>query len=96
MLEWAERRWARAADRRPEVNDPYAGLLDGGLRVPLPRGAELLGDLDPPSPRPDLIRATLGLPADTPIVLYQGVLALDRGIEQAMDAILEVPRRSWC
>ena len=46
---------------------------------------------DPPAPRPDRIRDLLGLPATTRIVLYQGLFVVDRGIEQAMDAILEVP-----
>jgi glycosyltransferase involved in cell wall biosynthesis len=46
---------------------------------------------DPPEPRPDRFRELLGISRDTTIVLYQGLLMADRGIEQAMDAILEVP-----
>ncbi len=47
---------------------------------------------DPPDPRPDRFRELLGIPGPRPaIVLYQGLLMGDRGIEQAMDAILEVP-----
>ena len=46
---------------------------------------------DPPEPRPDRIRELLGLAPTTRIVLYQGRVMGDRGIEQAMDAILEVP-----
>ncbi len=42
-------------------------------------------------PRPDRIRELLGLLATTRVVLYQGLFVVDRGIEQAMDAILEVP-----
>jgi glycosyltransferase involved in cell wall biosynthesis len=42
-------------------------------------------------PRPDLIRQRLGLAAATRIVLYQGGLMTERGIEQTMDAILDVP-----
>ncbi len=92
VLEWAERRWARAADRVLTVNDGYAGLLEEQLRVPRPSVVMNCWEIwTPPSPGPDLIREALGLPADTAIVLYQGILALERGIEQAMDAILEVP-----
>jgi glycosyltransferase involved in cell wall biosynthesis len=46
---------------------------------------------DPPTPRPDRIRELLELPTTTRIVLYQGRVMGDRGIEQAMDAILDVP-----
>ena len=45
----------------------------------------------PPSPRPDLIREALGLSPETRVVLYQGGLLSDRGIEQGMEAILDVP-----
>jgi glycosyltransferase involved in cell wall biosynthesis len=33
----------------------------------------------------------LGLSAATRVVLYQGLFVVDRGIEQAMDAILDIP-----
>ena len=47
VLEWAERRWARAADRVLTVNDGYAGLLEEqSARPAAERGDELLGDLD--------------------------------------------------
>ena len=46
---------------------------------------------DAPDPRPDRIRLALGIDHDTRIVLYQGGLLVDRGIEQSMDAILDVP-----
>jgi glycosyltransferase involved in cell wall biosynthesis len=42
-------------------------------------------------PRPDRIRDHLGLAATTDVVLYQGGLFSERGIEQSMDAILDVP-----
>ena len=47
--------------------------------------------MDAAFPGLDLIRDALGLPAATAIVLYQGILTIERGIEQAMDAILSVP-----
>ena len=92
LLEWAERRWARRVDRVLTVNDSYAGLLERLLRVSRP--AIVMNTPErwaPPSRRPDLIRERLGLSADSAVVLYQGILTIERGIEQAMDAILEVP-----
>jgi glycosyltransferase involved in cell wall biosynthesis len=46
---------------------------------------------EPPEPRPDLIRDALGLDGDTAVVLYQGLLMTERGIEESMAAIRSVP-----
>lgn len=92
LLELAERRWARRADRVLTVNDSYAELLEARLRVPRP--AVVMNTpraWTPPSPRPDLIREALGLSTETGVVLYQGIMTIERGIEQAMEAILDVP-----
>ena len=87
-----ERRWARQADRVITVNGAYAKLVAASLGVPAPPVIMNCPESwDPPSPRPDLIRAALDLAPATRIVLYQGQLISDRGIEQAMDAILDVP-----
>jgi glycosyltransferase involved in cell wall biosynthesis len=92
LLERAERRWAGAADRVLTVNDSYADLLEEFLRVPRPKVVMNCPAIwTPPSPRPDLIREALGLTPETAVVLYQGILTMERGIEEAMDAILEVP-----
>ena len=92
LLEWAERRWARGADRVLTVNDAYAELLQKQLRVARPPVVMNCREIwTPPSPRPDLIREALGLPAETAVVLYQGILTMERGIEQSMEAILQVP-----
>ena len=89
---WLERRWARRVDAVITVNDAYAAILARTL------GREIAAVVrncppryDPPSPPPDLIRRQLGLPASTAIVLHQGNLQTDRGIEEGMSAILEVP-----
>lgn len=87
-----ERRWAHRADAVIQVSDEYAAMMrrDLGLRdVPVVRNCP--DRWDPPTPRPDRIRALLGLPATTAIVLYQGGLLVDRGIEHSMDAIVDVP-----
>jgi glycosyltransferase involved in cell wall biosynthesis len=87
-----ERRWARSADLVVTVNDAYADILVPLLGIPRPLVVRNCPDPhDPPGERPDLIRARLGLPATTPIVLYQGGLMTERGIEEGMAAIVRVP-----
>ena len=87
-----ERHWARAADAVITVNGAYADIIARTLGVARP---DIVMNCpvryDPPEPRPDLIRAALGLPPRCCVVLYQGNLITERGIEEAMDAILEVP-----
>jgi len=87
-----ERRWAQAADRVLTVNEPYADILARELRVPRPAIVMNCPERwTPPEPPPDRIRDALRLPPETRVVLYQGQLIAERGIEQAMDAILLVP-----
>jgi len=91
FLSW-ERRWARSADAVVTVNDAYADILTGLLGIPRPAVVRNCPDpYDPPDGPPDRFRERLGIPPDTAIVLYQGGLMTDRGIEQGMDAILHVP-----
>jgi glycosyltransferase involved in cell wall biosynthesis len=89
-----ERRWARAADGRTTVNDALAARL-----------AEVWGLTRPPvvvanypetqagraDVRPDLLRAALDLPGSTRIVLFQGRLGPNLGLDEAAEAILLVP-----
>ena len=92
LLARIERRWAQRADRVLTVNEPYADLLERGLRIPRPAVVMNCPDRwSPEDPRPDLFRAALGLGPDRAIVLYQGQFIEERGIEQAMEAIVEVP-----
>ncbi len=91
FLRW-ERRWARAADLVATVNDAYADLLAPLLEIQRPIVVRNCPDpYDPGEPRPDRIRELLRLPRETTVVLYQGGLMSERGIEQGMDAILQVP-----
>lgn len=91
FLSW-ERRWARSADAVVTVNDAYADILAGLLGIPRPAVVRNCPDpYDPPAGPPDRFRERLGIPSDTAIVLYQGGLMTERGIEQGMDAILLVP-----
>jgi glycosyltransferase involved in cell wall biosynthesis len=91
FLSW-ERRWARSADAVVTVNDAYADILAELLRIPRPAVVRNCPDpYDPPGGPPDRFRERLAIPTDTAIVLYQGGLMTERGIEQGMDAILDVP-----
>ncbi len=92
LLGGLERRWARSCDAVLTVNEPYAGILarQFGIAVP-PVVRNTPARYDPPTPPPDLIRRALDLPSSTAIVLYQGGLMSERGIEQGMEAILDVP-----
>ena len=92
LFEGAERRWAHACDAVLTVNDEYATILERQLGVPRPTVVMNCPERwSPGDPPPDLIRERLKLPASTSIVLYQGGLLSERGIEQSMDAILELP-----
>ena len=91
-FQWLERRWAGRVDAVITVNDAYASILAQTLRRQV---AAVVRNCPPRySPRvppPDLIRGRLGLPASTAVVLYQGNLMTDRGIEEGMTAILDIP-----
>ena len=92
ILARIERRWARSADRVLTVNESYADLLARQLGIARPLVVMNCPEAwTPPAPPPDLIREATGVQASTSIALYQGKLMSDRGIEQAMDAILDVP-----
>ena len=89
---WLERRWARQVDAVLTVNDAYADLLARQFDIARPtvvRNTPNRYDLS--SPPPDLIREALGVGPETRVVLYQGGLLSDRGIEQGMAAIADVP-----
>ena len=92
VLAALERRWAHRVDVIITVNEACAGLIARQLRVPRP--AVVLNTPErwtPPVPRPDRIREALRLSPETSVILYQGQLNTDRGIEQAADAVLTLP-----
>jgi glycosyltransferase involved in cell wall biosynthesis len=89
-----ERRWARAADARTTVNEALAARLAARWGVeppvvipnwpePLPPGVE------EGSAR---IREALGLPPEMRIVLFQGRLSPNLGLDEAAEAVLRVDR----
>lgn len=91
VLERVERRYAGRVDRVLTVNESYATIIERFLRVPRPVVVMNCPERWSPPSAPNLIREALGLPAGTSVVLYQGIFTIERGIEQAMEAILEVP-----
>ncbi len=92
ILAALERRWAHRVDRVITVNDAYAGLIARQLRVPRPPVVLNTPERwSPPIPLPDLIREALDLGPESAVVLYQGQLNTDRGIEQAADAVVTIP-----
>ncbi len=93
---WHGRReagWARAADARTTVNDALAerllarwGIAEAPLVVPnWPEPWSL-----PPGPPPNRIRAVTGLAPTTRVVLFQGRLGPNLGLDEAAEAILAV------
>jgi glycosyltransferase involved in cell wall biosynthesis len=92
LLASLERRWAQRADLVLTVNEPYADLLVRQLGVARPPVVMNCPDVWlAPSADPDRIRRALGLDPATAVALYQGQLITERGIEQALEAILDVP-----
>ena len=88
----SERGWARAADRVITVNKPYAEVMADRFGVPEP--LIILNcsyRFTPPDPRPRLFHEALGLDPSAAVVLYQGGFSPDRGIEQLLEAIRDVP-----
>ena len=88
----AERRWARRADRVVTVNAPYAEVM--ARRWGLPTPVIVLNcsyRYQPARPKARRLHEALGLPADRRVVLYQGGFSPDRGIEQLVEAIPQVP-----
>lgn len=88
----AERGWARRVDRVITVNRPYAEVMASRWRVDEPLIVMNCSyRFDPPTSRSRRIRDALGLADEIRVVLYQGGFSRDRGIEQLIEAIREVP-----
>ncbi len=87
-----ERRWARTADRVMTVNDALADALRDRLECERPFVVLNASPMRPPGgPRPRRFHDALGIPAETPIVLYHGGLSPGRGIPELIDAMAEMP-----
>ncbi len=97
VLRWLvrrERRWATAADGHTAVNDAFADWAVANWR--LARRPTVVPNYPEPwtppaGPRPDRIRAVTGLPPTTRILLFWGRLGPYVGLDQAAEAMLQVP-----
>ena len=93
-----ERGWARDAAGILAVSQPIADLVQERWGVAPP---VILMNC-PPAWRPeipglvasDLVRTTAAIPAERPVILYQGGYSVDRGIEELVAALAEPPLRS--
>ncbi|HET7725832.1 MAG TPA: glycosyltransferase family 4 protein [Candidatus Limnocylindrales bacterium] len=92
LLARAEKRWAQAADRVLTVNVPYAEELARRFDVPMPLVVMNCSyRFTPPEPRERRFHEALGLTPETRVVLYQGGFSPERGIEELVKAIHQVP-----
>jgi glycosyltransferase involved in cell wall biosynthesis len=95
MLGRRERGWARRADGHTAVNEVFARKATGRWR--LGRTPTVVPNypepwVSPPgAPPPDRIRDVTGLPATTRICLFWGRLGPYVGLDQAAEAVLQVP-----
>ena len=95
LLDRRERRWARAADAHAAVNDVFADKAARRWRLDhrptvVPNYPEPW--VPPPGGPPvDRIRAATGLPPSTRICLFWGRLGPYVGLDQAAEAVLQVP-----
>jgi glycogen synthase len=87
----AERGWARRADRVITVNDPYADVMAERFGVERPLVVWNCAYRFVAERQERRFHARLDLPAETPIVLYQGGFSRDRGIEQLIVALASMP-----
>ena len=88
----AERGWARRANRVITVNRPYADVMADRWGVDFPLIVMNCSyRYVPPAPRERRFHDALGLDPTTRVVVYQGGFSRDRGIEQLIAAIPDVP-----
>lgn len=90
---WAsthERRGLRDVDMMITTTNAWADYLVGRYRIPRPTVVRNVPELQEIRQGFDL-RAELGIPADQRVLLYQGSIQRNRGIEQIIDALDLLP-----
>ncbi|MEM6785151.1 MAG: glycosyltransferase family 4 protein [Bacteroidota bacterium] len=85
-----EARHIRRADLVLTVNGAIADRLAAAYGIARPMVQHNLPRLST-VPRTTALRDTLGIPAAVPILLYQGLLRVGRGLPQTLDALRDVP-----
>jgi glycosyltransferase involved in cell wall biosynthesis len=89
---WIERGWARRSAAVVTVNRPYAEVMAEKWDLPLPTIVLNCTSLAAVSgARSRRFHERLGLDPDVSVVLYQGGFSRERGIEQLISAIRDVP-----
>jgi glycosyltransferase involved in cell wall biosynthesis len=91
LLGRIERRWARTANRVVSVNQGYAEVMAARWGMGLPLVVMNCSDARR-APRDRRFHDRFGLSAETPVVLYQGGLSPERGIEQLIAAMAQLPQ----
>jgi len=94
LLARRERGWGRSADGHTAVNDAFADwAVDHWDLATRPKVVPNYPEpwTPPAGPRPDRIRAATGLPPTTRICLFWGRLGPYVGLDQAAEAVLQVP-----
>ena len=92
LFGWIERRWARRSAAIVTVNRPYAEVMAEKWDVPLPAIILNCTSLSVvPTSRDRRFHERLGLEPGVAVVLYQGGFSRERGIEQLITAIRDVP-----
>jgi glycosyltransferase involved in cell wall biosynthesis len=92
LFGWIERRWARRSAAIVTVNRPYAEVMAERWDVPLPAIILNCASLAAVSgSRTRRFHEHLGLDPGVAVVLYQGGFSRERGIEQLVTAIGDVP-----
>ncbi len=83
-----ERGWARRVDQVITVNEPYAEVMARRWSIAMPLVVmNCSSRFLPPVPRERRFHDHLALDPATRLVLYQGGLSTERGIEQLLEAI---------
>ena len=92
LVGWVERRWATEASRVVTVNRAYAEVMAERFRVPMPLIVMNCSYRQARSAAPERrFHERLGLDANRRVVLYHGGLFPERGIEQLIAAMPEIP-----
>src|SRR5690606_17729322 len=85
-----ERRFVPRTDVVFAVNRSIADRMAAAYGIPQPVLVHNL-PVRRSVPRTDALRARLGISAEQPIVLYQGLVRAGRGLEGLVDAMRDVP-----
>jgi glycosyltransferase involved in cell wall biosynthesis len=98
LLARRERGWGRAADAHTSVNETFADWAASHWQ--LARRPTVVPNYPqpwtpPPGPWPDRIREATGLPATTRICLFWGRLGPYVGLDEAAEAVLQVPNAAF-